>query len=398
MNQPPPSVNPFEIPRRTLMGPGPSDVHPRVMRAMSAPTLGHLDPVAIRVMNDIQDQLRALFGTENQATIALSSTGMSGMECCLANTIEPGDRVVICQAGFFGSRMAEIATRLGAELITVEVPYGQIVEPDLVAKAIDGKKVKLVGLVHAETSSGVQQPVSDIADIAHEAGALVLLDCVTSLGGIPVELDQWGVDMAYSVSQKCIGCPSGLAPVTFSERAMEAIRQRREKPTTWYLDIQLLMQYWSGDARAYHHTAPTNMFFALQEGLKILFEEGLDDVYARHQLHHRALVAGLEAMGLSLFVDPSIRLPQLNAVNIPEGVDDATVRKTLLNDYNIEIGGGLGSLKGRVWRVGIMGYSARRENVVTFLAALESVLGEQGAAIQKGRALAAAAEAYRSNS
>jgi alanine-glyoxylate transaminase/serine-glyoxylate transaminase/serine-pyruvate transaminase len=248
--------------------------------------------------------------------------------------------------------------------------------------------------VHAETSSGVHQPIADIADVAHAADALVLADCVTSLGGVPVELDQWGVDMAYSVSQKCIGCPSGLAPVTFSERAMDVIRKRRTKPSTWYLDIQLLMEYWSGDVRAYHHTAPTNMFFALQEGLNILFEEGLDDVYARHRLHHRALVAGLEAMGLGLYVDPAIRLPQLNAVVIPEGADDATVRKTLLADYNIEIGGGLGGLKGRVWRVGIMGYSARRENVVLFLAALESVLGQQGVAINRGQALAAAAEAY----
>jgi alanine-glyoxylate transaminase / serine-glyoxylate transaminase / serine-pyruvate transaminase len=384
---------PITPPPRLLMGPGPSQVHPRVLAALSAPTVGHLDPIFLSLMDEVQTLLRAAFGTRNALTFAVSGTGSAGMEACLANALEPGDRVVIAQHGVFGARMAEMATRLGGEVVRVEAEFGEEIDPERVRSAIAGKPTKLVGVVHAETSTGVRQDLTDIAAAAHEVGALCLADCVTSLGGIPVEVDAWGVDLAFSATQKCLSCPPGLAPVTFSARAVDVLRGRSTKVASWYLDAGLLLQYWGGE-RVYHHTAPINMLYALREALLLLFEEGLPQAFERHALHHRALVAGLEAMGLALTVAAQHRLPQLNAVRVPNGVDDAAVRRALLEDFNVEIGAGLGPLRGKVFRVGLMGHTARRENVVTFLGAFEQVLLRHDAQIEEGRALAAAAEVW----
>ncbi|MBF0288124.1 MAG: alanine--glyoxylate aminotransferase family protein [SAR324 cluster bacterium] len=367
---------------RTLMGPGPSDIHPRVLNALSVPTIGHLDPQFIAYMDEIKELLQHLFSTKNELTFPISGTGSAGMETCMVNVIEPEDRVVIAQNGVFGGRMADIADRLGAEVVKVEIPFGQPVPMDSIRKAIDGKATKLVGIVHAETSTGVRQPIPEAAALAHEVDALLLVDCVTSLGGIPVEIDQWDVDLAYSGTQKCLSCPPGLSPVTFSQRAVDVIKTRKSKVVSWYLDVNMLLNYWGGD-RVYHHTAPINMLYALREAALLILEEGLEHAYARHLKNHQALVAGLEAMGLSLFVDEEYRLPQLNTVVIPDGVDDAAVRGSLLKDFNIEIGGGLGALKGKVWRVGLMGHASRQENVILFLGALESILASQGASIQQ---------------
>lgn len=381
----------LDPPIRTLMGPGPSDIHPRVLQAMAAPTIGHLDPAFLRCMDEIQHLLQLLFQTKNKLTFPVSGTGSAGMECCMVNVIEPGDRVVIAQNGVFGGRMADIAERLGAEVVKIQVPFGQKFEIDAVRAAIAGKPTKLVGVVHAETSTGVLQALPEIAAAAHEVDALLLADCVTSLGGMPVKLDEWGVDLAYSGTQKCLSCPPGLAPVSFSERAVQALKARKTKVVSWYLDVTMLLNYWGGE-RVYHHTAPINMLYGLREALLIVLEEGLEAVFARHQRHGEMLVAGVEAMGLAMLVPEAYRLPQLNTVVIPDGVDDAAVRRALLQDYNIEIGGGLGDLKGKVWRVGLMGHASRRENVVTFLGALESILLQQGADIQPGAALAAVAK------
>ncbi len=381
----------LDPPVRTLMGPGPSDIHPRVLQAMAAPTIGHLDPAFLRCMDEIQHLLQQVFQTKNKLTFPVSGTGSAGMECCMVNVIEPGDRVVIAQNGVFGGRMADIAERLGAEVVKIQVPFGQKFEIDAVRTAMAGKPTKLVGVVHAETSTGVLQALPEIAAAAHEVGALLLADCVTSLGGMPVKLDEWGVDLAYSGTQKCLSCPPGLAPVSFSERAVQALKARKTKVVSWYLDVTMLLNYWGGE-RVYHHTAPINMLYGLREALLIVLEEGLEAVFARHQRHGDMLVAGVEAMGLAMLVPEAYRLPQLNTVVIPDGVDDAAVRRALLQDYNIEIGGGLGDLKGKVWRVGLMGHASRRENVVSFLAALESILLQQGADIQPGAALAAVAK------
>lgn len=380
---------------RILLGPGPSDPHPRVLAALAAPTLGHLDPQFLGYMDEIQRLLREAFGTSNALTFAVSGTGSAGMEACLVNVLERGDRVVVGENGVFGGRIAEIADRLGCEVARVQAPFGEALDLDRMRDTIRAVKPKLVAAVHAETSTGVLQSIPEITASAREVGALTLVDCVTSLGGVPVELDAWQVDLAYSGTQKCLSCPPGLAPVTFSERAVAALRARKTKVTSWYLDASLLLNYWGGD-RAYHHTAPINMLYALREALLVLREEGRDAVHARHRLCHESLVAGLTAMGLGSPVAPRDRMPQLNAVAIPAGADDVAVRKALLADYGIEIGGGLGALKGRIWRVGLMGHSARRTNVVTFLSALEEVLGRSGVAIERGRALHAAAEAWRS--
>ncbi|WP_420038285.1 pyridoxal-phosphate-dependent aminotransferase family protein [Sulfidibacter corallicola] len=372
------------------MGPGPSDIHPRVLQAMAAPTIGHLDPAFIRIMDEIKTLLQSLFQTKNDITFPVSGTGSAGMEACMVNVVEPGDRVVICRNGVFGARMADIAQRLGAELVEVVVPFGEAFDLGMIEEAIGGKPTKLVGVVHAETSTGVCQALPEIAALAHRVDALLLADCVTSLGGMPVNLDAWGVDLAYSGTQKCLSCPPGLAPVSFSPRAVQALKDRKTKVVSWYLDLTMLLNYWGGE-RAYHHTAPINMLYGLREALLVVLEEGLEAVYARHRRNHEALVAGIEAMGLRMLVEPQLRLPQLNTIVIPDGVDDGAVRRALLQDYNIEIGGGLGALKGKVWRVGLMGHASRRENVVTFLAALESILSGQKASIQRGKALEAAA-------
>jgi alanine-glyoxylate transaminase/serine-glyoxylate transaminase/serine-pyruvate transaminase len=379
----------LDPPTRLLMGPGPSMVHPRVLRAIAAPTVGHLDPTFFRVMDEVQLLLRALFGTNNALTFAVSGTGSAGMEAALCNVLERGDRVVIGKHGVFGARMADIAERLGCEVALVEAPFGEALDPDRIRAAVAEAPTKLVAFVHAETSTGVLQPPAPIAAIARDANALCLLDCVTSVGGVPVTLDEWDVDIAYAGTQKCLSCPPGLAPITFSERAVDVIRNRKSKVASWYLDANMLLAYWTG-TRRYHHTAPINMFYALREALVVLFEEGLAQSHARHMQHHRALVAGLEAMGLTLPIAKTDRMPQLNVVGLPHGVDDAAARRALLDDFDVEIGAGLGPLAGKVWRIGLMGHTAHKRNVVTLLAALETVLARMGAPIQNRRALAAA--------
>ncbi len=358
---------------RILLGPGPSDPHPRVLAALAAPTLGHLDPQFLGYMDDIQRLLREAFRTSNALTFAVSGTGSAGMEACLVNVLERGDRVVVGVNGVFGGRIAEIAERLGCEVTRVNAPFGEALDLDRMRDVIRATKPKLVAVVHAETSTGVLQPIPEITESAREVGALTLVDCVTSLGGVPVEIDAWQVDLAYSGTQKCLSCPPGLAPVTFSERAVAALRARKTKVSSWYLDATLLLNYWGGE-RAYHHTAPINMLYALREALLVLREEGAEAVFARHRACHESLFAGLAAMGIGSPVAPHDRMPQLNAVAIPTGADDIAIRKALLSDYGIEIGGGLGPLKGKIWRVGLMGHGARRANVITFLSALEEVL------------------------
>ncbi len=376
--------------QRILMGPGPSDVHPRVLQALSAPCIGHLDPRFLSIMDETQQLLRFLFQTQNPLTMPVSGTGSAGMETCFVNLVEPGDEVVVCVNGVFGTRMADIVNRLGGKLIRVDGEWGRAVDADAVRKAVQGRSPKALAMVHAETSTGACTPLEDLSRIAKDCGALFLVDMVTSLAGMEVALDRMGIDAAYSGTQKCISCPPGLSPVSFSAAAMEALNNRKGPVASWYLDMSMVSSYW-GSERKYHHTAPINMIYALREALRLIAEEGLEARFERHRRNHRALVAGLEAMGLSMLVPESERLPMLNAVRIPEGADDGKVRKSLLNDFGIEIGGGLGDLAGKVWRVGIMGHASCRRNVVLFLAALECILKAQGVKVRPGGAEEAAA-------
>ena len=373
-------INPGD---RVLMGPGPSNVSARVLQAMSAPCIGHLDPYFLSVMDETQHLLKYLFQTENPFTIPISGTGSAGMETSFVNLIEPGEEVVVCINGVFGLRMADIVRRLGGQLIRVDGEWGRAIDPEAVRKAVRGKNPKVLALVHAETSTGVCQPLEDIANIAHEAGALFLVDMVTSLGGMEVAVDSMEIDVAYSGTQKCISCPPGLSPITLGPAAIKALESRKSPVVSWYLDMSMLRSYW-GAERKYHHTAPINMIYALREALRIIAEEGLDARFARHQLNHRALVAGIEAMGLAMLVPKSERLPMLNAICIPEGVNDIKVRKALLTDFGIEIGGGLGDLQGKIWRVGLMGHSSSRKNVFLFLSVLETVLNAEGIKTKAG--------------
>ncbi len=382
-------INPGE---RLLMGPGPSDVPARVLQAMAAPCIGHLDPYFLATMNETQQLLRHLFQTGNALTMPVSATGSAGMEACFVNLVECGDEVVVAVNGVFGTRMCDIVTRIGGKLIRVDGEWGRAVDPAAVEKAVKGCKPKVVAVVHAETSTGACTPLAEISRIAHAAGALFLVDCVTSLGGMDVPIDALNVDAAYSGTQKCISCPPGLAPVTFSPAAIKALEQRKHPVVSWYLDLGMVRDYW-GNERKYHHTAPINMVYAIREALRIIAEEGLPARFARHRLNHCALVAGLEAMGLTMLVPEKERLPMLNAVRIPEGLSDAKVRKALLTDFAIEIGGGLGQFAGKVWRVGLMGHSCRRKNVFLFLAALETVLKAEGFKARPG-AIEGAASVY----
>ena len=377
---------------RTLMGPGPSDVPSRVLQALSAPCIGHLDPYFLSVMDDTQRLLRFVFQTDNALTIPVSGTGSAGMETCFVDLLEPGDEAVICINGVFGTRMADVVERLGGKPVRVDGQWGRAVDPEAVRKAVSGRNPKIMAVVHAETSTGARTPLDDLAAIAHDAGALFLVDTVTSLGGIEVAVDRVGIDAVYSGAQKCLSCPPGLAPISFSESAMSALEGRKTKVPNWYLDMGMVRNYWGTD-RKYHHTAPINMTYALRESLRIIAEEGLEARFARHRLHHLALVAGVEAMGLTMQVPERERLPMLNAIRIPEGADDKRVRKALLEDFRIEIGGGLGDFAGKIWRVGIMGHSASRRNVSMFLSALETILRAEGCKVKLG-ALEAASAVY----
>lgn len=363
----------FQPPPRLLMGPGPSEVAPSVLRALGAPLLGHLDPAFVKMMDEIKVMLRQVFLTRNEITFPVSGTGSAGMEFCFVNLLEPGDEAVIGVNGVFGGRMADVAERCGARVTKVEAPWGRIIEPAQIAEALRGRRPKLVAIVHAETSTGALTPVEEISRLAHEAGALMLLDTVTSLGGCPVRVDDWGIDAVYSGTQKCLSCPPGLAPVSLSPRAVEAATRRKSKVQSWYLDVNLLASYW-GQERAYHHTAPISMNYALHEALRLVLEEGLEARWKRHRENHLLFKAGLAQLGLSIASQEGHQLWQLNAVTVPTGVDEAAVRKRLLSDFNIEVGAGLGPFKGKIWRIGLMGETSKRENVQTILAALKNCL------------------------
>ena len=378
------------------MGPGPSEIPSRVLLAMAAQTVGHLDPYFLRIMDETQVMLRQVFRTENKLTLAVSGTGSAGMEAVVANLIEPGDKMIVCVNGVFGGRMSDVAARCGAQVVKLERPYGEIFSVEEIETALKQHKPKVLGIVNAETSTGANQPVVDIARICHENGTLIAVDCVTSLAGQPVEVDAWQLDAVYSGTQKCLSCPPGLAPVTFSDRAVAAIDARKTKVQSWYLDMQMVKDYW-GSNRAYHHTAPINMNYGLHEALRIVLEEGLEARFARHKLNHLALKAGVKAMGLEYAVKEGQQLPMLNAVLIPADADDAAVRKQLLNEFGIEIGGGLGAMKGKVWRVGLMGATASPAHVLLFLAALEKCLLDQGVKVAAGAGVGAANAAYRQN-
>ena len=381
----------FNPPVRTLMGPGPSDVHPRVLEALSRPTIGHLDPAFIRMMDELKELLQYAFQTRNAMTMPVSAPGSAGMETCFVNLVEPGDKVVVCQNGVFGGRMKENVERCGGIAVVVEDSWGDAIDINKLEDALKTHDdARIVAMVHAETSTGAQSDVATLVKLAHEHDCLTIVDTVTSLGGTPVNVDEWGIDAIYSGSQKCLSCTPGIAPVSFNEPALEKVRNRQTRVQSWFMDLNLVMGYWGeGAKRAYHHTAPINALYALHEALLILKEEGLEEAWARHRKNHLALRAGLEAMGLSFIVKEPDRLPQLNAVTIPAGVDDATVRSRLLNEYNLEIGAGLGALAGKVWRIGLMGHASRAENILLCVGALESVLGDMGAEINTGVALPA---------
>ena len=387
-------IQPLNPPRRILMGPGPSDTHPRVLSMLGAPTVGHLDPFFLSVMNEVQSMLRQVFQTKNEMTLAVSGTGSAGMETCVVNLIEPGDKMIVCVNGVFGGRMVDVAERAGAVVIKLERPFGEVFSSAEIEAAVKQHSPKVLGIVHAETSTGALQPLEEISKIVHAAGGLLLVDCVTSLGGVPVKIDDWQVDAAYSGTQKCLSCPPGLSPVTFSARAVEVIEQRKTKARSWYLDMAMVRNYW-GQSRAYHHTAPINMNYGIHEALRLLLEEGLEARFARHQRNHLALKAGLKAMGIQYAVAEGSQLPMLNAVLIPAGADDAAVRAQLLNEFGIEIGGGLGPMKGKTWRIGLMGETSQARNVLVFLAALEKCLGDQNIAVPAGAGVAAANASYR---
>jgi alanine-glyoxylate transaminase/serine-glyoxylate transaminase/serine-pyruvate transaminase len=358
---------------RVLLGPGPSDVHPRILSAMTTPLLGHLDPQFLAIMAETQEMLRRAYQTQNPITFPMPATGMAGMETCLVNLIEPGDRVVIGVNGFFGHRMVDMAGRAGAAVTVLERPWGEVFDPQQIRDVLQKVRPKVLGIVHAETSTGAWQPAEQFGALCHEFDTLLVLDTVTSLGCVPVALDAWGVDAAYSCSQKGLGCPPGLSPVSFSPRAMEVIGRRKSKVQSWYLDVTLVQRYWDSE-HFYHHTAPITMTYALREGLRLLHEEGLEARWARHLRNHRALKAGLTALGLTYTAVEGHQLPQLNAVRIPAGVDDLAVRKRLLGEFGIEIGGGLGDFKGKAWRIGLMGSGCRENNVLLLLGALEQCL------------------------
>ncbi|MBN3887458.1 MAG: alanine--glyoxylate aminotransferase family protein [Nostoc sp.] len=366
-------LTPLEIPSRLLLGPGPSNTHPTVLQAMNTSPVGHLDPAFLALMDEIQSLLRYVWQTENSLTIAVSGTGTAAMEATIANAVEPGDVVLIGVAGYFGNRLVDMAGRYGADVRTITKPWGQVFNLDELQTALKTHRPAILALVHAETSTGARQPLEGVADLCREFGTLLLVDTVTSLGGVPLFLDAWGVDLAYSCSQKGLGCPPGASPFTMSSRAIEKLQQRQTKVANWYLDMLLLGKYW-GAERTYHHTAPINLYYALREALRLLAEEGLANSWQRHQKNVEYLWQGLENLGLSMHVEQEYRLPTLTTVCIPAGVDGKAIARQLLNEHNIEIGGGLGELAGKVWRVGLMGFNSRKESVDQLLVALQQVL------------------------
>ncbi len=388
----------LNVPYRLLLGPGPSLVHPRVYRAMTAPVIGYLDPAFIQLMDDTQRPLRTLFRTENDMTMPISGTGTAGMEAAIYNVTEPGDTVVVCMNGFFGTRMADMAKRCGADVITIEQEWGRIIEPDQVRDAINsaGRKVKVVMIVHGETSTGILQPLEEISRITHENGALLLVDAVTSLGGCELLIDEWGIDVCYSGTQKCLSAPPGMSPLTMSAAAMEVVANRAEPVRSFYVDLAVLGRYWGGGSktRMYHHTPPMTMLYALREGLRIALEEGLEARIARHKRNAAALAAGCEAIGLGLHAQEGYRLPPLTTVRVPEGVDEMKLRQALLSNHNIEVGGGIGALQGQVLRIGLMGFGSTQQNVLALLFALEQELAALGQTLEPGAAVAAAVRNY----
>lgn len=387
-------AQPLQPPSRLLLGPGPSNVHPRVLRAMSTPLVGHLDPAFLRIMDETKRLLQFVLQTRNELTIPVSGTGSAGMEACLVNLLEPGDDAVVGVNGVFGTRMADIVERCGATPVRVEAPWGRVIDPADIAAALQRcRRPKLVAIVHAETSTGAWQPLEEIGPLVRAAGALLVVDTVTSLGGCPVRVDAWGIDACYSGTQKCLSCPPGLAPITFGPRAVQVLHQRKTKVQSWYLDLTMIEKYW-GSERVYHHTAPISMNYALHEAVQLIEEEGLEVRWQRHERNHQALKAGLAAIGLAIASQENHQLWTLNSVGIPDGVDDARVRNALLDEFGIEIGGGLGPLKGKTWRIGLMGESSTAGNVLLLLSAFERVLPRCGYGVSPGAALAAAERVY----
>lgn len=361
---------------RFLMGPGPSDVNPRVLQALATPMIGHLDPQFIQIMDEVMEMTREVFQTKNQVTSVISATGSAGMETCFVNLLERGDTAMVCVSGVFGNRMCDIVERCGATLVRVDAPWGKPIDPSQVKDALEKCNPKLVAIVHAETSTGVLQPLVEISKIVHDAGALFVVDAVTSLAGAEVKVDEWGIDAIYSGTQKCISAPPGLSPVSFGPNAIKAMDSRKSKVQSWYLDLSMIRNYWTGAKRAYHHTGPISMVYSIHEALRIVLEEGLEARFARHKQNHLKLKDGLEAMGFEFLVAPEYRLPMLNAVRIPAGFDDATVRSRLLNEYRIEIGAGLGEFAGKVWRIGLMGESSTVNHINLVLSALKEIMGK----------------------
>ena len=388
-------IQSFHPPRRTLLGPGPSEIHPRVLATMSQPAIGYLDPVFVEMMEELKSLMRYVYQTKHSLTFPLSGPGSVGMEFCFVNLVRPGDKVIVCVNGVFGGRMVENVIRCGGVPVAVEEKWGEPVDPNKLEAAFkEHPDARLAAFVHAETSTGCQSDAKLLTQIAHRYDAIAIVDAVTSLGGTPVLVDEWQLDAVYSASQKCLSCTPGLSPVTFSERAIDAVKARTDKIHSWFMDMNLLLGYWGSSTRTYHHTAPTNSLFALHEALLLAREEGLENCWARHRRHHVALKVGLEAFGLKFLVRTGEQLPQMNAVLCPEGVNEEEVRRRLLADFSLEIGAGLGPLKGKIWRFGLMGYSCREENVMHCLSALGAVLADMGLPVQPRDAQASARRAY----